>query len=73
MEIETEIAKTHWTRVENRDRDKTYNKYEIVKLDKENPNFNWKRYFDKAELGEEKEVIVRQPSYFKAFNKIFKN
>lgn len=72
MEMETAIAKAHWTRVENRDRNKTYNKYEIVKLDKENPNFNWIRYFEGAGLGSEKEIIVRQPNYFKEFDKLFK-
>lgn len=72
MEIETDIARTHWTRVENRDRDKTYNKFEISKLDKENPSFNWTRYFEKAGLGDEKDIIVRQPSYIKDFDKLFK-
>ncbi len=71
LEMESEIAKEHWTRVENRDRNKTYNKYEILNLAKENSNFNWVRYFKAAGLGEETEIIVRQPSYVKAFNKLF--
>jgi predicted metalloendopeptidase len=71
MEIETGIAQSQWTRVENRDRDKTYNKYDFAKLQNATPNFNWKLYFGEAGLAKTKDVIVRQPSYFEAFGKQF--
>lgn len=72
LDIETEIAKKHWTRVQNRDRDKTYNKYEVARLKKLTPAFNWNAYLDAADVKNIDAVIVRQPDYFKAFNSIFK-
>jgi predicted metalloendopeptidase len=72
MEMEVELAKGHWTRVENRDRIKTYNKYEIKKLDSLTPDFNWSVYIQEAEIPEIPALIVRQPSYLEKFNKIFK-
>ncbi len=71
MEIETEIAKSQWTRVENRDRDKTYNKFELAKLQALTPNFNWKLFLSEAGLAKTDNLVVRQPSYFEAFGKQF--
>ncbi len=72
LDIETEIAKKHWTRVQNRDRDKTYNKYTISELKKLAPAFNWAKYLKKADVKNADAVVVRQPDYFKAFNSIFR-
>ncbi|RMF57127.1 MAG: M13 family peptidase, partial [Calditrichaeota bacterium] len=72
MEIETEIAHNHWTRVQNRDRDKTYNKYKVSELKKLAPSFDWPRFLDAAGVANAEAVVVRQPSYIKAFNSIFR-
>jgi len=72
LKLETEIAQAHWTRVQNRDRDKTYNKFEVVKLQELAPEFNWTDFMKKAGLPKEKEVIVRQPDFLTAFGKLFK-
>jgi endothelin-converting enzyme len=72
MAIETELAKGHWTRVENRDREKGYNKYTIEKLEKLVPSFGWTEFVAAAEIPDIKEIIIRQPTYLQAFNKIFK-
>jgi len=72
MAIETKIAKSHWTPVENRDMTKTYNKYELSKLDKESKYFDWITYYNESGIDEISDVIVRQPSYFTAFNKLIK-
>ena len=71
MEIETAIAKSQWTRVENRDRDKTYNKFDLAKLQDLTPAFNWKLLLSEAGLANSKDLVVRQPSYFEAFGKQF--
>ena len=71
FEIEKTIAKNHWTRVENRDDEKTYNKFESNKLSELAPNFNWEHFFDKAEMDKAGNVIIRQPSYFSTFSEIF--
>lgn len=70
MQIETDIAENHWTRVENRDDVKTYNKYKKSDIIKLSPNFNWKLFFDSAKLEKADEIIVRQPSYFSALSDI---
>src|SRR5205814_5763633 len=41
MALETALARKHWTRVESRDADKTYNKFEVAKLKTLAPNLDW--------------------------------
>ncbi|RQW03692.1 MAG: peptidase M13, partial [Calditrichaeota bacterium] len=48
LQLETDLARGHWTRVENRDRDKTYNKYSINELEELTPGFSWKIYLAEA-------------------------
>lgn len=72
LEIETEIARSHWTRVQNRDRNRTYNKYDMVGLQKLTPSFTWSRFFEAADITNQEAVIVRQPDYLQEFNTIFK-
>lgn len=73
MKMEMDLAENHWTRVENRDRDKTYNKFEVNKLSGLSPDFNWRLFFDKAGIAKAENVIVRQPSYLAAFSDILSN
>ena len=72
MALETAIANIHWTRKENRNRDKTYNKYESTKLSDLSSDFNWNAYLTRAGIANEKEVVVRQPTYLENFGKLFK-
>ena len=69
--METKIADNHWTRVENRDNEKTYNKFAVDNLSDLSPNFNWRIFIDQANISKVENVIVRQPSYFIALSKIF--
>ncbi|UCH09706.1 MAG: hypothetical protein JSU61_10860 [Fidelibacterota bacterium] len=72
MEMETAMAEHHWTRVENRDRDKTYNKYDLAGLAELTPGFSWSGFLAEAELSDKVEaIIVRQPSFVEAFDKIY--
>ena len=73
MDLETKMAKAHWTKVENRNRDKTYNKYKTADLTKETANFNWDKYLTDANVKETEDIVVYQPSYFKALGKLFQN
>lgn len=58
--LETKIAEAHWTPIENRDRDRTYNEYTIARLVADAPGFDWQAYFDAAKLGSIPRLIVRQ-------------
>ncbi|MBT5705859.1 MAG: peptidase M13, partial [Verrucomicrobia bacterium] len=69
-ELEKAIAEHHWTRVENRDRIKTYNKVSIAELRTLLPNFQWNDYLGISDIAQEKHVIVRQPSFLKGLQKV---
>ncbi|MBW4330876.1 M13 family metallopeptidase [Stakelama sp. CBK3Z-3] len=61
MDLETRIAKVHWTRVESRDANKTYNKMTLAQLQQAAPGFNFASFF--RDLGANVDsVIVAQPS-----------
>lgn len=64
MGMETAIAEGHWTRVESRDRDKTYNLHSVASLQELAPGLNWQAALQAAGLGNEGEFVVRTPSYF---------
>ncbi len=70
LKMETEMARVQWSRVQNRQREKTYNKFGFAALTKMAPQFNWKKFFETCELKFDT-LIVSQPSYLKAFGKIF--
>lgn len=72
--LETELAKIQWTKVENRDPNKVYNKVTLAQLPALMPDFDWKAFLADAGIaGKVDYVIVSQPSYFKALDGILKN
>jgi putative endopeptidase len=58
--LETAIAQAHWTPIESRNRDRTYNEYTIQQLVSDAPGFDWTGYFGAARLGDIPRLIVRQ-------------
>jgi putative endopeptidase len=71
LNLETSLAKIQWTRVEDRDPIKTYNKTAITELSALMPGYDWQRYVRGAGIeGKVDAVIIRQPSYFTALAKI---
>lgn len=68
--LETELAKHQWSRVDNRDADKTYNKLPVAELDTLLGSFDWKVFAAGVKLGQTEQIIVGQPSYFDALGKI---
>ena len=62
--LETAMAKLQWTRVANRDAQKTYNPKILAQLAKEAPAIDWNAYFTEAGLtGTLPTLVVRQPEY----------
>ena len=59
--LEEKIAATHWTRVQNRDSQKTYNKLTIAELGKLAPGIDWKPWLKTVGLEGQTHVIVGQP------------
>ena len=71
VELETELAKVQWTKVENRDPVKTYNKVELAKLAELAPGYDWQSWLAASGLkGKADYLIVSQPSYLKGFAEV---
>lgn len=76
MELETQIARVHWTRAERRDTDKTYNPMSVSALRALAPDFSWDAFFSEASVPltspqGERTVIVAEKSAFEPMAKIF--
>jgi predicted metalloendopeptidase len=71
MKLETAMAELQWTRVANRDPEKTYNKVPLSELPGLMPGFGWHSYLERSGiLGKTDYVIIQQPSYFKGLDKL---
>ncbi|HEU4950734.1 MAG TPA: M13 family metallopeptidase [Holophagaceae bacterium] len=69
MKLETALAQASWTRVENRDPQKTYNKLTMADLAQKAPGFGWGAYMAGRGV-KAQDVLVGQPSFFSAFAKL---
>jgi putative endopeptidase len=73
LQLETRLAKVQWTRVENRNPVKVYNKIPLAQIDTLAPGYDWKAYLTDAGLPRSIDyVIVHQPSYITGFNEALK-
>jgi predicted metalloendopeptidase len=71
VDLETEMAKLQWTKVDNRDPIKTYNKEEVAKLSTFAPGFEWPTYVSALGInGKGDHLIVAQPSYLQGLAKL---
>ena len=72
FDLETELARMQWTKVDSRDISKTYNKVTVDELAKLTPNFDWATFL--TEMGIELDaVVVAQPSFFEATSDLIAN
>ncbi len=62
LDLETEIAKVHWTQVDSRDATKTYNLMPLAKLQSDASGFDWATFLRDSGLPSATEVNVAQPS-----------
>jgi putative endopeptidase len=71
LDFETALAQLQWTRVDNRDPIKTYNKTSIADLPKLMPGYDWRAYLRSTDIESKADsVIIRQPSYFSGLDKL---
>ncbi len=73
LNLETRLAENHWTRVQNRDRQATYNKMTVAELSDMAPGLDWQLMLERSGLEDVSELVIRQPSYFQAFSEIWEN
>jgi putative endopeptidase len=64
LAFERRLAQVHWTRIENRDDEKTYNKWALADFARLAPGFDWTRYFEATGLSGQRNILVSQPSAF---------
>jgi len=69
--FETRIAEASWSRVENRDRDKTYNAMTPAELAALAPQFPWPAWLAAAQLDATGRLVVRQNTAFPKLAKVF--
>jgi putative endopeptidase len=71
LALETALAKVQWTKVENRDPVKTYNKVEFAALAALAPAYDWKAYLsDSGVQGRVDYLVISQPSYITGFARL---
>ncbi|OYT90997.1 MAG: peptidase M13 [Burkholderiales bacterium PBB3] len=69
LALETALAKAQWSKVENRDPVKTYNRVEISKLADLAAGYDWPAYLNAAGVGTKLPfIVVSQPGYLTGFN-----
>ncbi|MCR8704386.1 M13 family metallopeptidase, partial [Weissella cibaria] len=68
--LETALAKAQWSKVENRDPLKTYNKLNVAALQKLSPGFDWAVFLEASGFGKVAEVDLAQPSYATELGKL---
>jgi putative endopeptidase len=71
--LEEQLAKGQWTRVENRDPQKTYNKVEAGNLKTLTPEFDWNDFVSGLGIAKQPAVIVSQPTYISAYGEALKS
>lgn len=73
MEFETELAKKHWSVVETRDAEKTYNLRQLIDLQGAMSTWNWLSWLEGAKVPARtlEEVVVMMPSFFEQLEDLY--
>jgi len=71
MDIETNLAKGSFTNMELRDPNATYNIYDLAKLQKEFPKFDFATYFSAIGVDSLRTINVGQPKFFANLSALF--
>jgi putative endopeptidase len=72
MALETAMAEQNMRKEDQRDRNKTYNKYETAALAELMPQFAWDRYLPATGMPDPGYYVVRTVDYFKALDGIIR-
>jgi len=74
LALETALAALQWTRVDNRNPVKTYNKVPLDQLASLAPGFDWPAYLQAAGVsGRVDYLVVSQPSYLSGFSELLRH
>jgi putative endopeptidase len=64
MAFERSIAEQHWTRIQSRDAERTYNKWAMADFARNAPGFEWASFFRELGVASQPNLLVSQPSAF---------
>lgn len=70
LALETELAKASRTRTELRDQEKNYHRKTYSELKQLAPDIAWDAYFEGAGIQPPPYIVVRQPEFFVALNRL---
>jgi putative endopeptidase len=70
LDLETALARVSRTRVDLRDPNANYNKFAVADLVAKNPSLAWPRYLEAGGIGKLQSLIVGQPEFFAALDKL---
>ncbi len=71
VDFETRLAEASWSRIERRDRDKTYNPMSPTELNAYTPGFDWNRYLAETGLPKVDRIIVTTNTAYPKFAKVY--
>ncbi|MBI5942369.1 MAG: peptidase M13 [Caulobacterales bacterium] len=71
MAFETRLAEVTWTRIQRRDRDKTYNPMTLAELQAATPGFSWDRYLVGTDLKGVDRYVVGPNTAFPKYAAIY--
>ncbi|WP_169902919.1 M13 family metallopeptidase [Paraferrimonas sedimenticola] len=63
LALETKLAEIHWDRVQNRDVDSRYHRFNQSELPQITDRFHWDSYLQRLGLPSDEPVLINQPSY----------
>jgi putative endopeptidase len=69
--LETRIAEASWPKTDQRNPDKTYNPYTAAELATYAPGFDWRSYFEGAQLGSVPRFVVQESTAFPKIAAVF--
>jgi len=69
--FERRLAEAHWTRVDSRNDDLTYNPMTVAELESAAPGFDWRAYFAGSGFGDHDRFIATQNTAFPAMARAF--
>lgn len=74
FDIEKRLAERHWSRVQNRNRERIYsNKFTIPAAMSLSPGFDWTAFLESGKFGTPERFIIAQTDYFAALGKVIKS
>jgi putative endopeptidase len=73
FDLESKIAQSHWTRIQQRQIDKLYNPMTKAELAQKIPGFDWNAFLDAADIGGQDRLIVAHPSALQGAAKLIQS